>query len=107
MKVAINKKYKYITLETNNKSDLVFEDWVMQSKFETHSIVNIEEDINIDNLRFKQFDYEELREKFIFNIDKYNAYLIELNNPKPTETEILQAKISELEETINTIFGGV
>jgi len=104
MKVAINKKYKYITLEEHCPEDEVFEDWVMQEKFETHSIINLTEDIEKDNLRFEQFDYDELKDTFTFNADKYNAYLKLLNKPQPLTEE--EQRILDLELAMAAILGG-
>ena len=76
MKVAINKKYKYITLEEYCPADEAFDDWVMQPKFETHSIISIPNDIGASHLRFRHFDYNEATDTFAFNADKYSADII-------------------------------
>lgn len=112
MKIAINKKYKYITIEENCPEGEIFEEWVMQEKFETHSILNISEDVNVENLRFNQFDYDEATNVFAFSIDKYNAYLVELNAPQePTEIEKLrleQAKSNaEMIDLMMAMLGGM
>lgn len=86
MKIAINKKYKYITPETVYESDN-FEEWVTQERFETHSIIEIPNDVNVEYLRFNQFDYDERTDTFTFNIDKYNQFIELKNTPKPPSTE--------------------
>ena len=92
MKIAINKKYKYLTFEEHCPEGEDFETWVMQDKFETHSILNIADDVDKESLMYNQFDYDESTDTFIFNIDKYNAYLEELNRPlPPSDKERLEA----------------
>lgn len=105
MKIAINKKYKYLTFEKDCPEDLDFENWAMQDKFETHSIIDISDDVAIENLRFNQFDYNVEANTFTFNIEKHNAYLKELNKPTPPNVEErLQAlELIELER----ILGGM
>lgn len=104
MKIAINKKYKYLTLEEHCPEGENFEEWVMQDKFETHSIIVISDDVEKENLRYDQFNYDESTDTFIFNIDKYNAYLEELNKPQPITEE--EQRILDLELAIATILGG-
>lgn len=123
MKVAINKKYKYLTLEKHCPEEENFEEWVMQDRFETHSIITIADTIKKENLRYNQFDYDKSTDTFKFNIDKHNTYLKELNKPEePTETEMLMLAIADLDlqreqdkietqlaiaELAETILGGV
>lgn len=105
MKIAINKKYKYLTFEENCPKGQTFEVWVMQDRFETHSIIEITEQVDISKLRFNHFDYDEATDTFTFNIDKYNDYLEELNQPNPpNEKERLEA----LEQAmLEMIMGGM
>lgn len=92
MKVAINRKYKYLTFKEDCPQGLEFTEWVMQDKFETHSIVNVPDSVEKDKLRYNQFDYNEQIDTFTFNIDQYNEYLEELNKPlPPSEKERLEA----------------
>lgn len=89
MRVAINKKYKYITPE--NVPDIAgeFEEWVMDEKYQTHSIVEVDNSIDVEKLRFIHFDYDEKTDVFSFNVDKFNADLEKMNQKYPTELEYL------------------
>lgn len=73
MRVAINSRYKYLTFEHHCPDAEVFEAWVMQPQFETHSIVQVPEWVDADQLQFGHFDYEEVANKFEFNAGKYNS----------------------------------
>lgn len=105
MKIAINKKYKYLTFEEHCPENENFEDWVMQERFETHSVLEITDNVNKENLRFNQFDYDEVTDTFTFNMEKYNAYVKELNKPiLPTLEDRIEAlELLELER----LFGGM
>ena len=75
MKIAINKKYKYLTFEEHCPEGEDFETWVMQDKFETHSILEIEE-VNREHLRFNHFDYDGEKDEYTFNKNKYDVYVM-------------------------------
>lgn len=107
MKVAINKKYKYLTFKEHCPEGENFEDWVMQDKFETHSIIEIPNGVNKEYLRFNQFEYDEIADIFTFNIDKYNEYVKRLNNtPSSTENESTEQRLMDLEMAMAEILGG-
>lgn len=90
MRIAINKKYKYITPESVYNGN-GFEAWVMDEKYQTHSIVEVN-DIDVDKLRFSHFDYDEETDIFSFNIDKYNADLV------PSREQINQQVVQKIRE---------
>lgn len=98
MKIAINKKYKYLTFEEHCPENENFEKWVMQDKFETHSVIEIPDDVDKEKLRFDQFDYDAKTDTFVFNREKYNEFLNELNKPvEPTETDLMRDCILEID----------
>ena len=104
MKIAINKKYKYLTFEEHCPENEVFENWVMQEKFETHSILNIADDVDKESLMFNQFDYDENTKTFTFNINKYNEYIEKMNEPQPLKEE--EQRLLDLEMAMAAILGG-
>ncbi len=107
MKVAINKKYKYLTFKEYCPEGENFEDWVMQDKFETHSIIETPNGVSKEYLRFNQFEYDEVTDIFTFNIDKYNKYVEKLNSaPLPTENELKEQRLMDLEMAMAEILGG-
>lgn len=100
MKIAINKKYKYLTFEEDCPKSESFETWVMQERFETHSILEID-DINTEYLRYDQFDYNVDTNSFVFNLEKYNSFIEKTKQPlPPSEKERLEALEQALLEIV-------
>lgn len=105
MKIAINKKYKYLTFEEHCPENENFEKWVMQDKFETHSVIEIPDDVDKEKLRFDQFDYDAKTDTFVFNREKYNEFVKELAKSIPPT---LEERISALEMLeLERILGGI
>lgn len=103
MKIGINKKYKYLTFEEHCPNGMEFCEWVMQEEYETHSIIEIGDDLIKENLMFDQFDYYENMDKFVFNRNKYDEYLVGLDKPKPPSDK---ERIAMLEDTILFLLEG-
>ena len=92
MKVAINKNYKYLTFIEDCPKGADFETWVMQEKYETHSILEIEE-VNREHLRFNHFDYDGEKNEYTFNKDKYDKYV--LSQARQQQIQQLESLLEE------------